>query len=277
MKYFLFALLLPTIAFAEIVDLKEYQSSVKNQLDRNTCAYFATTAALESAVKVKFGKEYDISEEYQTFIAKTKFGDHPDSEHGATYEILLSFKNQFYFYLEEDIPYQTSYFENDGPCAEYDYWDSSAPAFCFSHAPIETPENMRKVRIDGIELNWLTGMWSPGSTRSDLMMREIKLKRSPVITLKVYPPLWGDDGVVKHGDETEAKCQSGEIDCYGHAIILTGFDTERHVFFFKNSWGENWGKDGYGEVSFEYVNKWSDSPYSISFTRWGTLLKEVNF
>lgn len=277
MKFLVPLLLLPTLAFGEIVDLREYQSPVKNQKDRNTCAYFATTAALESIINVEYGKVYDLSEEYQVFIGKTKFNEYVDSEHGATYEILLNFKNQFNFYLEEDIPYQTSYFEKDRPCEEYDYWDSSAPAYCFSHAPIETPESMARVRVYGLSVNMITGMWSPGSTRSDLMMNEIRKKRSGVLTLKVYPPLWKDDGSISHGDETEEKCESGEYACYGHAILLTGFDSEREVFFFKNSWGEKWGDEGYGEVSFEYVNKWSDEPLTLSFDRWGKDLREFNF
>lgn len=277
MKYIVALLFLPILAFGEIVDLKEYQSPVKNQLDRNTCAYFATTAALESAINVEYRKLYDLSEEYQIFIGKTQFNEYADSEHGATYEILLNFKNQYNFYLEDDIPYQSSYFEDGQSCDEYKYWDSSAPAYCFSHAPISTPLSMSRVRVNGLKVNMITGLWGPNSTRSDLMMNEIRKKRSGVLTLKVFPQLWLDDGTISHGDDVEVKCNSGEFSCYGHAILLTGFDSEREVFYFKNSWGKRWGNKGYGEVSFEYVNKWSDKPLTISFDRWGKSLREVNF
>jgi len=39
----------------------------------------------------------------------------------------------------------------------------------------------------------------------------------------------------------------------GHAIVLIGYDEEKRLFTFRNSWGENWGDKGYGYLPFEYV------------------------
>ena len=39
----------------------------------------------------------------------------------------------------------------------------------------------------------------------------------------------------------------------GHAIVLVGYDEEKHLFTFRNSWGEEWGDKGYGYLPFEYV------------------------
>ena len=61
MKKLILLLLVPAITLGQIVDLREYQTPVRDQLDRNTCAYFAATAALESIVSVQFGKKYDFS------------------------------------------------------------------------------------------------------------------------------------------------------------------------------------------------------------------------
>lgn len=36
----------------------------------------------------------------------------------------------------------------------------------------------------------------------------------------------------------------------GHAYILNGVDVDREVFRLKNSYGKNWGDNGYAEVSF---------------------------
>ncbi len=53
--------------------------------------------------------------------------------------------------------------------------------------------------------------------------------------------------------------------CASHAIIFTGFDDARRLFFFKNSWDKDWGlnqeymttanpkdKTGYGAISYDY-------------------------
>jgi C1A family cysteine protease len=39
----------------------------------------------------------------------------------------------------------------------------------------------------------------------------------------------------------------------GHAIVLVGYDEEKRLFIFRNSWGEDWGDKGYGYLPFEYV------------------------
>ena len=39
----------------------------------------------------------------------------------------------------------------------------------------------------------------------------------------------------------------------GHAIVLVGYDEEKSLFIFRNSWGEDWGDKGYGYLPFEYV------------------------
>lgn len=39
----------------------------------------------------------------------------------------------------------------------------------------------------------------------------------------------------------------------GHCVILTGYDKTYRLFQFQNSWGESFGDDGYGYISYDYV------------------------
>lgn len=39
----------------------------------------------------------------------------------------------------------------------------------------------------------------------------------------------------------------------GHAIVLVGYDTARMRFIWRNSWGPQWGQQGYGTLPFDYV------------------------
>ncbi|MBP6950898.1 MAG: C1 family peptidase [Alphaproteobacteria bacterium] len=42
-----------------------------------------------------------------------------------------------------------------------------------------------------------------------------------------------------------------------HAVVLTGFDDITKRFTLKNSWGEKWGKFGFGDISYDYVKLYS--------------------
>lgn len=57
----------------------------------------------------------------------------------------------------------------------------------------------------------------------------------------------GEDGMISYPSNPD------EI-FGGHAIAIVGFDDEKQLIKFKNSWSENWGKNGYGYISYKYVN-----------------------
>lgn len=40
----------------------------------------------------------------------------------------------------------------------------------------------------------------------------------------------------------------------GHQLVLDAMDAEHHFVRFANSWGEGWGKDGWGFMSFEALD-----------------------
>ena len=42
----------------------------------------------------------------------------------------------------------------------------------------------------------------------------------------------------------------------GHAVCAVGFDDEKGLIKFKNSWGKNWGEDGYGYLSYNYIDNY---------------------
>lgn len=40
----------------------------------------------------------------------------------------------------------------------------------------------------------------------------------------------------------------------GHAVVLCGFDDDRRMFKVRNSWGKEWGIDGYYWMDYDYVS-----------------------
>lgn len=49
-------------------------------------------------------------------------------------------------------------------------------------------------------------------------------------------------------DPTELERRLG-----GHAVCIVGYDDEHKRFIFKNSWGAEWGDEGYGYLSYDYM------------------------
>ena len=39
----------------------------------------------------------------------------------------------------------------------------------------------------------------------------------------------------------------------GHAVLIVGWDDAEECFIVKNSWGENWGEDGYFRIAYSQV------------------------
>lgn len=71
-----------------------------------------------------------------------------------------------------------------------------------------------------------------------------------VLGISVYESLEGADvartGQVPMPAKTESLLG-------GHAIVLVGYDTKTRTFLWRNSWGTQWGQQGYGTLPFEYV------------------------
>ena len=68
-------------------------------------------------------------------------------------------------------------------------------------------------------------------------------------------------------DREVAEYQAHPERAYGHAICVVGYSDPRQHFIFKNSWGEDWGDDGYGYIPYSYMSMYSwDAWTSVDVT-----------
>ncbi len=71
-----------------------------------------------------------------------------------------------------------------------------------------------------------------------------------VFGLQIYSPFEdvGDDGRVALPDPNEHDA------CGGHAMLCVGYSDADEVFVVRNSWGPEWGDEGYCYVPYEYLS-----------------------
>ncbi len=94
--------------------------------------------------------------------------------------------------------------------------------------------------------------------RAMQLVRWLALSKKPCIVTVKQPDSfagWGDDGVVSVAEELRGRTDidTDEDPVGNHFIVISGYDLKRQIFTFRNSWGENWGNNGYGTISFDVM------------------------
>lgn len=95
-----------------------------------------------------------------------------------------------------------------------------------------------------------------GDTGDDLVqaVKELISQGTPVVCgVKVFTGYFKDSGNVYYPDDLSSTSSGW------HAIILMGYDEAKKMFKFRNSWGTDWGKNGYGWLSYDYIKNTATS------------------
>ena len=234
------------------LSLQEFQSPVKNQSERGACAYFTTTALAESLIKKKTGKVINISEEYLIYYGKAVRGDF-DYTDGSQAYLNLQALGEGGFFLEKDMPYGPSWFAKGLPCENYKDEADDTPTMCYAHVGPGDEIKDRVIKFDNLIVS---NMAASSATIIKTMNQTMS---AIIIGLPLHPEGWnGETGECDYNEEYRRRCKEDpQAQCGGHSILLTGYNLKERKFYFKNSWGYDWGKDGYGSLSFDYVDKYN--------------------
>jgi C1A family cysteine protease len=82
-------------------------------------------------------------------------------------------------------------------------------------------------------------------------MKETLVANGPfVMSVEVYPSFFHHDhGIIPMPGPDE------ELEG-GHAVCIVGYDDDKQLLKFKNSWGKIWGDWGYGYFTYDYVKQY---------------------
>jgi C1A family cysteine protease len=225
------------------INLIKDMSSVKNQSDRDSCTFFSTAAMLEATIKKDMGIEVNLSEEYINYSAKSA-GSFPNDEGSSVLNNLSAVKASGLM-LERDSAYQPTWFGPGLPCEKYKATDAKTPAICFSH---NAPDVVMKKK--GIEKD-----------TNDIIRLLAEEKRPITMSVVVNFNGWPDNGDTFYNENLRKECIADPDKCGAHSVLLTGYDLDKKVFFFKNSWGAKWGHAGYGTMPIDTLDRYAQDDF----------------
>lgn len=254
------------------VDLKSIMTAARNQDERGTCSFFATIALFEAAIKKELQVETNLSEEYIISYAKkvNYLGKTIPERWGESSNLSVNLqyitKNSGLL-LESDWSYQPLWFKTGLPCGDIEK-NKQAPVHCFSH--YEAPSDILSRVIPGENFE----IKKDFKTTNDII-RHLATEQTPVaVMIDLNTNGWPNSGNVTYDDFHKYECEENPDLCGAHYVVLTGYDMEEKVFSFKNSWGKDWGNNGFGTIPFDYIDNHANDIASVKVSKAFTLPEE---
>lgn len=260
----------------ESIDYRSWQSPVKSQANRGTCSAFAIAAALETLP----GFPVDLSE--QALYTSAKLNGYFDTteaySEGAFLSYYLPVLRRDGVVREAQSPYQP----------EAPIWKSGsrldslradiaggslydALSFRKHTYRVEQEQAVFRSGADAKEVDWIQQQLRNGvhsipvgyAINANQWMRHkgttamspgelfVVVSDGQTYGYTVAKLMMMDDLIdaINAGKATlRFKNEEAELNG-GHAVCIVGYDAEG--FIFKNSWGTQWGENGYGRISYE--------------------------
>jgi C1A family cysteine protease/uncharacterized tellurite resistance protein B-like protein len=207
------------------VDLRKEMMDIEieQQGETNSCVANAVASAYEYLLKKHQGEAYDVSRLFIYYNARTINADADDIEdEGAFISDAIDGLKEYGACSEETWEFDEDMVNEQPPDEAYE----EAKAFL-----VEDIENIP------VDLN----AW-----------KSVLAEGYPIIfgiaTFKSF------DSHKKPGlIPTPTKNEASREEHGGHAMLCVGYSDKDEVFIVRNSWGDDWGDDGYCYISYKYM------------------------
>lgn len=214
------------------VDLRKQMTPVKDQMRRGACCVFATLALYEAFLKKFFPHEPCILSE-QAYLSLSK------KDGNSSLPIRELIRTYGFIWDSPKLPYQGE--DKDHPNYRSDATRRLVKSLPSKEYIVETNMGVTHIGCAIEEDNKII---------IDLSTIFILLScfETPLVaSIHACSQDWGS-GNIKLFPSKSYIAKEGSWG--NHTILITGYDLDKELIFFKNSWGTDWGDQGYGTITF---------------------------
>jgi len=230
-----------------MVDLREWCSPVEDQGNLGSCTAHAVCGLVEYMENRAFGKYIDASRLFLYKVTRNLLGFKGDT--GAYIRSTMGALALFGVPPEKYWPYNIGIF------------DIEPPAFCYALG--QNYQGLKYYRLDK-------------NLKGNELLNEVKSHLARGLPLAFGFTVYSSIHSAKDGKIPFPSQKDTVIG--GHAVLCVGYDNEikipyekdrytKGAFLIKNSWGKEWGEEGYGWLPYNYLT------FGIAVD-WWTLLKQ---
>ncbi|MCB1179688.1 MAG: C1 family peptidase, partial [Leptospiraceae bacterium] len=204
------------------VDLRKYMTGIEDQGDLNSCTANAVAGAYEYLFKRHKGIDsHNVSRLYIYYNARDWDGT-VDEDDGCTIEGAIEGIKEYGACSEKTWPYDEDMYDEEPSDEAY--------------------EEGEKFLVE------------------DVKLVPIDLKAWKSALAEGHPIVFGID-LFKTFDSHKkpglvpmpSKKESAREEHGGHAMLCVGYSDQDKVFIVRNSWGDDWGDDGYCYIPYDYL------------------------
>lgn len=224
------------------VGLRDFCSPIEDQGSLGSCTAQAGAGLVEYFEKRAFGKYLNASRLFLYKTTRNLLGWSGDT--GAYLRTTMAAMALFGIPPEEYWPYLTD------PLI----FDEEPTAFCYSFAQnyqaisyhrLDPPNTTREVLLNRIKKNLAAGVPSMfGFTVYSCITQAESSGEIPFPT--PWERIWGGHAVVAIGYDDSKEIENTNL----------GGEKTTGAFLIRNSWGTDWGDQGYGWLPYKYITEW---------------------